>query len=74
VRDFGAGLPKERPEKVFDHFFTTKASGMGMGLTIVRSIIEAHAGNVSAENVRDGGARFFFRLPAAQQKAESQAA
>ena len=67
VRDFGAGLPKDRPEKVFDHFFSTKPSGMGMGLTIVRSIIESHAGTVRAENMRDGGARFFFRLPAARK-------
>ena len=45
VRDFGTGLPKDRPEKVFDHFFSTKQTGMGMGLTIVRSIIETHGGN-----------------------------
>ncbi len=73
VRDFGAGLPKDRPEKVFDHFFSTKQTGMGMGLTIVRSIIETHGGTISAENLPDRGARFFFRLPAAR-KQESQAA
>src|SRR5204862_938390 len=50
VRDFGAGLPKDRPQKVFDHFFSTKQTGMGMGLTIVRSIIEMHGGTISAEN------------------------
>ncbi len=66
VRDFGAGLPKDRPDKVFDHFFSTKAEGTGMGLTIVRSIVEAHAGTLVAENVEGGGARFFFRIPAAQ--------
>jgi PAS domain S-box-containing protein len=74
VRDFGAGLPKDRPEKVFDHFFSTKQTGMGMGLTIVRSIIEIHGGTISAENAPDRGARFFFRLPAARGDSKSQAA
>jgi two-component system sensor kinase FixL len=66
VRDFGTGLPADRAEKVFDHFFSTKADGMGMGLTIVRSIVEAHAGTLGAENTEGGGARLFFRLPAAK--------
>jgi len=74
VRDFGLGLPKDRPEKVFDHFFSTKQSGMGMGLTIVRSIVETHGGTISAENAPDGGARFFFRLPAVRRDTKSQAA
>jgi PAS domain S-box-containing protein len=74
VRDFGTGLPKDRPEKVFDHFFSTKQTGMGMGLTIVRSIIETHGGTISAENAPDGGARFFFRLPAVRRDSKSQAA
>jgi PAS domain S-box-containing protein len=74
VRDFGAGLPKDRPEKVFDHFFSTKQTGMGMGLTIVRSIIETHGGTISAENAPDRGARFFFRLPVARRDTKSQAA
>jgi two-component system, LuxR family, sensor kinase FixL len=64
VRDFGTGLPKDRPDKVFDHFFSTKQKGMGMGLTIVRSIIEAHGGGIAAENADGGGARFQFNLPA----------
>jgi two-component system, LuxR family, sensor kinase FixL len=66
VRDFGAGLPKDRPDKVFDHFFSTKAEGTGMGLAIARSIAEAHAGTLGAENADGGGARFVFHLPAAQ--------
>jgi signal transduction histidine kinase len=74
VRDFGAGLPNDRPDKVFDHFFSTKQKGMGMGLTIVRSIIEAHGGTISAENMPDGGACFLVRLPAARRDVESQAA
>ena len=74
VRDFGAGLPKDRPNKVFDHFFSTKAEGTGMGLTIARSIVEAHAGTLGAENAEGGGARFFFQLPAARGDTKSQAA
>jgi PAS domain S-box-containing protein len=66
VRDFGAGLPKDRPDKVFDHFFSTKEDGTGMGLTIARSIVEAHAGALGTESAEGGGARFFFRIPAAQ--------
>jgi two-component system, LuxR family, sensor kinase FixL len=64
VRDHGVGLPEGDPDKIFSHFFSTKPNGMGMGLTIVRSIVEAHGGELGAENV-EGGARFFFRLPAA---------
>jgi two-component system, LuxR family, sensor kinase FixL len=64
VRDYGAGIPAEVLDQLFDHFFTTKAEGMGMGLAIVRSIIESHAGTIAAENVEGGGARFHFTLPA----------
>jgi PAS domain S-box-containing protein len=74
VRDYGVGLPKDRPGKVFDHFYSTKDSGMGMGLTIVRSIIETHGGTISAENMPDGGARFSFQLPAARKDQQSHAA
>lgn len=74
VRDFGTGLPKGRPEQVFDHFFSTKQSGMGMGLTIVRSIIEAHGGTIAAENESGAGARFFFRLPVPCREHHSHAA
>jgi PAS domain S-box-containing protein len=66
VRDFGIGLPKDRPDKVFDHFFSTKQKGMGMGLPIVRSIVEAHGGTITAENAPDRGARMVVRLPAAR--------
>jgi PAS domain S-box-containing protein len=74
VRDFGAGLPKDRPDKVFDHFFTTKQTGMGMGLTIVRSIVETHGGKITAENAPDRGACFTFHLPALRGDSKSQAA
>jgi signal transduction histidine kinase len=69
VRDYGSGLPDD-VDKVFAHFYSTKPNGMGMGLTIVRSIVEAHGGKLNAEN-SDEGARFFFRLPVAE-KSETQ--
>ena len=62
VRDYGNGLPAGDVDKVFSHFYSTKPNGMGMGLTIVRSIVEAHGGKLRAENVGEG-ARFFFTLP-----------
>jgi PAS domain S-box-containing protein len=63
VRDHGPGLPADGPERVFERFFSTKEEGMGMGLAIARSIIEAHAGTMGAENAEGGGARFWFRVP-----------
>ncbi len=74
VRDFGTGLPKDQPDKVFDHFFSTKQKGMGMGLTIVRSIIEAHGGTIVAENAPDRGARMLVRLPAVRGQRQTIAA
>jgi PAS domain S-box-containing protein len=66
VRDYGHGLPADDVDKVFSHFYSTKPNGMGMGLTIVRSIVEAHGGKLRAENV-DQGARLFFTLPVARK-------
>jgi signal transduction histidine kinase len=63
VRDFGPGLPADASLRVFERFFSTKQDGMGMGLAIARSIIEAHSGTLGAENADGGGARFWFRLP-----------
>jgi PAS domain S-box-containing protein len=63
VQDRGPGLPPEKLETIFDAFYTTKASGMGMGLAISRSIVEAHGGRIWAENNPEGGATFWFRLP-----------
>jgi len=68
VRDSGTGLPADKLEKIFEHFYSTKREGMGMGLTIARSIIAAHGGMLEAENAEGGGARFFFRIPVAQEK------
>jgi PAS domain S-box-containing protein len=64
VRDHGAGIRETVREKLFQQFFTTKEDGLGMGLAIVRSIIEAHGGKIEAENVDGDGARFYFILPA----------
>jgi two-component system, LuxR family, sensor kinase FixL len=63
VRDHGIGIPEEVRERVFEQFFTTKAKGLGMGLAIVRSIVESHGGTIAAENADGGGARFYFTLP-----------
>ncbi|OLA97115.1 MAG: hypothetical protein AUH19_05315 [Verrucomicrobia bacterium 13_2_20CM_55_10] len=64
VRDYGTGISEQARERLFDHFFTTKVEGLGMGLGIVRSIVESHGGTVAGENVDGGGARFHFTLPA----------
>jgi C4-dicarboxylate-specific signal transduction histidine kinase len=64
VRDHGPGISEDVRQRLFDQFFTTKEDGLGMGLAIVRSIIEAHGGKIEVENVNDGGARFYFDLPA----------
>jgi PAS domain S-box-containing protein len=64
VRDYGVGIPEQARERLFEQFFTTKAKGLGMGLSIVRSILESHGGTIAAENADGGGARFQFTLPA----------
>jgi PAS domain S-box-containing protein len=63
VRDYGSGISEATRERLFEQFFTTKDEGLGMGLAIVRSIVEAHRGTITAENADGGGARFYFRLP-----------
>ena len=66
VSDSGPGIPPDAISRIFEPFFTTKASGMGMGLTISRSIIEAHAGRIWAENNASRGATFTFTLTVAR--------
>ena len=66
VEDSGPGIAPEDLDSLFESFFTTKESGMGMGLPISRSIIRAHGGHISADNESvHGGARFSFTLPLA---------
>ena len=63
VTDTGPGISPDRLPRLFDAFFTTKEYGMGLGLSIARSIIESHGGLIWAENNADGGATFRFALP-----------
>ncbi len=64
VIDSGPGISKEDKKKIFKPFYTTKSNGMGMGLAIIRSIVSAHKGNLSAFNNNETGATFCFTLPA----------
>jgi two-component system sensor histidine kinase TtrS len=66
VSDTGPGCDPDTLAKMFDAFYTTKASGIGMGLSISRSIIEAHGGKLWAAHNDDGGLTFRFALPAAE--------
>jgi PAS domain S-box-containing protein len=63
VEDSGTGLDPAIAERIFDPFFTTKAGGMGMGLSVCRSIIDGHGGRLWASPVRSGGAVVQFTLP-----------
>jgi signal transduction histidine kinase len=64
VRDTGPGLEPQSRDRLFEAFYTTKASGMGMGLSICRAIIEAHGGRIWATANEPQGAAFQFTLPA----------
>ena len=65
VIDFGQGIPADGLLRVFDPFFTTKEHGMGVGLSIARTIVEAHGGRIWAEQGDEGGAVFRVSLPLA---------
>jgi signal transduction histidine kinase len=63
VSDRGSGIQEDKLKKVFEPFYTSKEQGMGMGLSIARTIIEAHHGVISARNRDHGGASFRIKLP-----------
>lgn len=65
VEDSGMGLTPDQLNRIFEPFFTTKAQGIGMGLSISRSIVESHGGKLFASNRRSRGARFELKLPTA---------
>lgn len=65
IEDRGHGLPKTNPEKIFDAFFTTKKEGLGIGLSLCRSIIDSHEGHLWSTAGTHGGAVFHFSLPLA---------
>jgi signal transduction histidine kinase len=68
VSDSGPGVLPERLPRLFDPFFSTKKEGMGLGLSIARSLIQAHGGQLWAENNPGGGATFRFALPTGREQ------
>jgi two-component system sensor kinase FixL len=66
VCDRGTGMSSDKLDQIFLPFYTTKGDGLGMGLSICRSIVQAHGGNLWAENNPDRGATFFFTVPIAE--------
>jgi signal transduction histidine kinase len=73
VRDRGRGIAPEHVPKLFDSFFSTKQRGMGLGLSIARTIVEAHGGRIWAENGKGDGAVFHVELPASPEARVSSA-
>jgi signal transduction histidine kinase len=67
VEDSGTGIEPENVDRVFNAFFTTKPDGMGMGLSICRSIIERHGGRIWATRNSGTGSTFQFTLPACRE-------
>jgi signal transduction histidine kinase len=74
VEDSGHGIDPANANRLFDAFYTTKSGGMGLGLSICRSIVEAHGGRISAANHGSGGACFSFTLPDLARRASAGAA
>lgn len=65
IEDRGHGLPQANPDRLFDAFFTTKKEGLGIGLSLCRSIVDSHGGHLWATRGSNGGAKFHFSLPLA---------
>jgi signal transduction histidine kinase len=63
VKDSGHGLSPETLPRIFESFYSTKTEGMGLGLSVARSIVEEHRGRIWAESNSDGGATIHFALP-----------
>jgi two-component system C4-dicarboxylate transport sensor histidine kinase DctB len=72
VRDSGTGINEAHKDHIFEPFYTTKQTGMGMGLAISQRIINALEGSISAENNPDRGATFSFVLPTAAPARDSE--
>ena len=64
IRDTGEGIPAADLQRIFIPFFTTKATGHGVGLALAHRVITQHGGTLTAANAKDGGAVFTVRLPA----------
>jgi len=67
VEDTGKGIPEEAIDKIFNPMFSTKPTGLGLGLSYVKEVIEAHMGNISVESVVDAGTKFTIRIPQIQR-------
>jgi signal transduction histidine kinase len=74
VTDRGHGIEPDNLHKLFDSFFSTKPTGIGLGLSIVRTLVESHGGKVWAENRPSGGAVFNVELPAVRKMARAEVA
>lgn len=72
IVDGGAGVPPSLQAKIFEPFFTTKTHGTGLGLAVVKSVVNAHNGSLSVSNIPDGGACFSLALPCSKSKGSRQ--
>jgi signal transduction histidine kinase len=70
VTDTGVGLPRQQVDQIFKAFFTTKDHGIGMGLSISRSIVESHGGRLWAADHEPRGASFYLSLPTGGERLE----
>jgi signal transduction histidine kinase len=71
VRDTGEGIPLATRKRIFDRFFTTKESGLGLGLSVVKQVMGAHGGEVTVEPDPEGGTVFALRFPRGEHHADA---